>query len=417
MNVGEEDRGAGGSELGELEAIRARRRYLRHWSPRLEARFRRSQRNHHRIMRTSLFAVLAIAWGLAPLYGTRIFAPSIEITPSLFGTVHAIGAALAGIAVLVFRWPHTVPTRVAQVVGVVLTSLCALLLQYLGAVGAMDYSPLIVCSIVVAFTAFGGYPRTPMLIGTVFIFTGSLIVESWIEPSRYMVLPRLYGIFLMMCACTASVLTRDYLARLAWVSHRYASLLGAIDPLTGLGTRAELNRVIEARFRQAGREGRRIGLLLLDVDHFKQINDRYGHLFGDEVLRAVGHCLRDGFARRAQDLQVRFGGEELLVLWYDIEPGALVGQTQRLMDAIRALPFVDPVSAAPVRISASAGGVHLVPGGHESTIAVLRKADELLYEAKLLGRDRAVVAAFEAGNGTGNRAADKAAAQARAPAA
>lgn len=134
--------------------------------------------------------------------------------------------------------------------------------------------------------------------------------------------------------------------------------------------------------------------MLLDVDHFKQVNDRHGHLFGDEVLRRVGALVLERVARRPLDLRVRFGGEEIAVLWYDVDINCLQRSVAELLEAIRRLPLHDPATGAPVVVTASAGLTWLCPQGAVDPLAILRRADALLYRAKREGRDCCIGEAF-----------------------
>ncbi|HVT34354.1 MAG TPA: GGDEF domain-containing protein, partial [Nevskiaceae bacterium] len=124
-----------------------------------------------------------------------------------------------------------------------------------------------------------------------------------------------------------------------------------------------------------------------DIDQFKLINDTHGHLFGDEVIRKVGQAISAHYALRPNDLKARFGGEEFVLLWYQVS-GAHFGQlVERLLSAIRQLELPGSDTEL-VRITASAGALWLVPDSSRPAEAILNQADQLLYQAKAGGRDR-----------------------------
>ena len=97
---------------------------------------------------------------------------------------------------------------------------------------------------------------------------------------------------------------------------------------------------------------------------------------------------------RSSDLKIRFGGEEMLILWYDVDATQVQALTQALLDDLRQLLLHEPLRQQAVRITASAGVTHLIPDAATEPLAVLRRADELLYQAKAQGRDRAVIEAY-----------------------
>ena len=160
------------------------------------------------------------------------------------------------------------------------------------------------------------------------------------------------------------------------------------DSLTGLFNRLAFFQQFEQRVRQAARERVCVGVMLLDVDHFKAYNDRYGHLEGDQCLRAVAGAMSNEF-RRPMDLIARYGGEEFVGYWHDIQPQSLRSMADQVRAAVQALkiPHRDTPSG---RVTASVGAIALVPGETESLADLIQRADEALYEAKEKGRNRVV---------------------------
>ena len=177
---------------------------------------------------------------------------------------------------------------------------------------------------------------------------------------------------------------------LVWIDVRLMqvelSRVADSDPLTGLpNRRAAMNRFAEEAAR-AARNGQRFGLAVLDIDHFKRINDRHGHVAGDAVLNEVGRALR--LAKRGDDMLGRLGGEEfVLILPQQAREGAS-DAAQRLREAVARAAVV--VGGETVRVTVS-GGVAIYPEDGENWDTLFSVADRRLYDAKREGRDRITV--------------------------
>ena len=159
-----------------------------------------------------------------------------------------------------------------------------------------------------------------------------------------------------------------------------------IDGLTGIANRRRFDQELDARWRAAQRNRSALSLLLIDVDHFKQFNDSYGHGDGDDCLRRVAGAIATT-CNRAGDLAARYGGEEFAV----ILPGAAAeAQLRRLLAAIRGLAIPHRASSAGEVVTASVGVVEVVPDGSLAAAQALERADQQLYAAKKEGRNRCV---------------------------
>lgn len=158
------------------------------------------------------------------------------------------------------------------------------------------------------------------------------------------------------------------------------------DPLTGIWNRACILDHLERELDRARRNASPLGLLLLDLDHFKQLNDTRGHQFGDLALRAFVQRIQS--AVRSYDAFGRYGGEEFLILAPGCGEQDLVGQAERLRAAVAAVPF--EVEGCMISLTVSIGASGVEPGASVSSIDLIRAADDALYEAKRTGRNRAV---------------------------
>jgi diguanylate cyclase (GGDEF)-like protein len=165
------------------------------------------------------------------------------------------------------------------------------------------------------------------------------------------------------------------------VGHRGAEI---VDPLTGLLNRRALNARILELDSHAGTLPLEVGVLLIDMDNFKQINDREGHAVGDAVLRDAGERIRNQL--RARESAYRVGGEEVLVLIPQADIGAATAVAERLRRAVRD----EPCGGRSVTVSI---GVCVPrPGERFVYREIFQRADEALYQAKRLGRDRVCAA-------------------------
>jgi diguanylate cyclase (GGDEF)-like protein len=134
------------------------------------------------------------------------------------------------------------------------------------------------------------------------------------------------------------------------------------------------------------RSGRRAALVILDLDHFKLVNDLSGHLIGDEALRAVAAALRAG--SRASDRLYRYGGEEFLVLTEDTDSSGVSVLASRLVETVSSAAIPHPGNAPYSVVTISAGFALIEPHGFETADQALRTADAALFEAKAAGRNR-----------------------------
>ena len=163
--------------------------------------------------------------------------------------------------------------------------------------------------------------------------------------------------------------------------------LSEVDPLTGLANRRVFERELQREWQRLRRGGQAFALLALDLDHFKRVNDNFGHLVGDAVLAQVAQRLQHG--ARATDTVARTGGEEFIVLMPMSDLDAAQTVAERLRVSVRATPVDTP--AGPVAVTLSIGVVR-AERGDDDPLALLRRADQALYEAKQGGRDQVRVA-------------------------
>lgn len=183
----------------------------------------------------------------------------------------------------------------------------------------------------------------------------------------------------------------EYSTRTTFLVHSLLNELAERDGLTGLYNRRTLNAHLDKAWRQAIRDDRELAIAMIDVDHFKRYNDRYGHGEGDAALKAVADVIGNQ-ARRPLDLAARYGGEEFAVVWYHAAVNELEHMGDQLRAAVVALDRPHDDSELGI-LSVSVGVALLKPAAGQSSAALLRAADTALYQAKEQGRNRVVVLA------------------------
>ncbi len=177
------------------------------------------------------------------------------------------------------------------------------------------------------------------------------------------------------------------------ITHAGSQELARLDPLTGCANRRSGLERLDGEFAGAERDGERLGVLMIDLDHFKRVNDTYGHLIGDAVLvraaATIGGCLRD------TDTLVRYGGEEFLVLLPAVVDGGLRAIGERIRAALAATPMtIQPEVAITASVGAAAGPT----AGIGTVKELLEDADRALYRAKAAGRNRVELAGAVVGD-------------------
>ncbi|MCE2927972.1 MAG: PleD family two-component system response regulator [Rickettsiales bacterium] len=159
--------------------------------------------------------------------------------------------------------------------------------------------------------------------------------------------------------------------------------MAVTDALTGLYNRHYLNAHLENMVKQSLKNGKNLALMIMDMDHFKSVNDTYGHDAGDLVLKQLAQIIIQ--LSRSTDLAARFGGEEFVILMPETDPQAALGAAKRLRESVESTSFAI-TNGEQLKKTVSIGVASLHPDG-DSAESLLKRADEALYSAKHSGRN------------------------------
>nr|WP_285817638.1 GGDEF domain-containing protein [Echinimonas agarilytica] len=159
-----------------------------------------------------------------------------------------------------------------------------------------------------------------------------------------------------------------------------------IDSLTNIPNRAAFDERYELEFERAKRYDSNLNLAVIDIDHFKKINDTFGHTAGDKTLAALGRLLKKWL--RSSDFVARYGGEEFVAILPEISPKDCAIALQQLCDKVAAIPFVYRGEKLQITISIGAASADF----SKSRLDLFERADKALYQAKNNGRNQIIAA-------------------------
>jgi diguanylate cyclase (GGDEF)-like protein len=168
--------------------------------------------------------------------------------------------------------------------------------------------------------------------------------------------------------------------------YEFIDTLSRIDPLTGLHNRREFDRLLQQELASARQTGQRLSLIMADIDHFKLINDRFGHQEGDRALQQMSRLIQL-VPRRVSDAAFRIGGEEFAVLMSDTDKPGAISVSESLRSVTEGAKFLP--SGEPVTVSL---GVATFPEDGRDPGSLIAAADRALYQAKAGGRNRVAAA-------------------------
>ncbi|HUU26638.1 MAG TPA: diguanylate cyclase [archaeon] len=163
--------------------------------------------------------------------------------------------------------------------------------------------------------------------------------------------------------------------------------LAMIDPLTGLANRRYIDKILDSKTNEMCRYGLNFGVLFIDIDFFKSVNDRYGHDLGDKVLWMVSRCMSNVI--RSSDILGRWGGEEFVAVILNVNREQLYFVAEKLRSYIEQTDIKN--NDMHVKVTVSIGATLADPEKMKDKKSILKKADELMYKSKIAGRNRVTI--------------------------
>lgn len=222
-------------------------------------------------------------------------------------------------------------------------------------------------------------------------------VDYLFKPLEPQILKRKVGIFLELHRqrqqleektreLDAKILELEVLQKELEEKNERLELLSSLDGLTGLFNRRYFDDNFIKEWKQASRDKTPLSLLIVDIDYFKNYNDFYGHLEGDDCLRKVAQALYEALMRPT-DIIARYGGEEFTAILPNTDKNGAARVGERMMEYIDRLQIAHKGSSVADGVTVSIGASTLVPDGKLTVTSLLERADKALYEAKEKGRN------------------------------
>lgn len=270
------------------------------------------------------------------------------------------------------------------------------ILAALGSIGGFSIASMVAGGNAHAFVAMiAGFMACYLLMGLLFweiALTGLVIVTSYLLSLNYHGVPEaliryeMTILFVMTVMALVFHYGSEYGLRTAFLQRNILQDIGRHDGLTGLKNRRAFDEALQALWQQGLRDKQPIGLLLLDVDHFKAYNDHYGHQAGDRCLKAIADVIRQS-ERRPLDIAARIGGEEFALLLYGATADHVNAVGEQLLASVRQLALPHAQSGTADIVTVSAGAAQVTPLIGRSSASLQQFVDEALYAAKHKGRN------------------------------
>jgi diguanylate cyclase (GGDEF)-like protein len=360
-----------------------------YFDPQLERQFRRSHLDDILVhVRTNLglaiALVVAFVVGNAVVFGREL--GHIPNTLNLFVKLPVLLLALAA-SFAPKRDRVYLPFATAAVIVCGLSQVASLFVESAG--GAAVIFPNLILTIMYAY----------LMCGLIFYYAAAanlVIVLAYLGTASVVGAPGTqlsYGILSIVAANLIGATALYMYERTSRMRFLEAGLLGemvARDGLTGIHNRRMFDQHMQRAWSQAVRDSEFVAVLLVDIDCFKDYNDRYGHQAGDECLRAVAVALNQ-CARRPMDFVARYGGEEFAVVLYEASSDYVSEVLTRIQRSIAELNIPHEASPVASRLTVSIGAACIEPTAQRSVAGLIQLADEALYNAKDQGRNRVVV--------------------------
>lgn len=261
--------------------------------------------------------------------------------------------------------------------------------RYIGATSGYDV-PYSFVPTVIAATFFLGRPRfRSYIIPAVIVSVVLFYVETLLASSSHEAFYKNIAIGILLLVGAIGGYVSEHTGRTAWLNQQLLEESSISDYLTNIYNRRGAEKALSKMLEAASSDKVAVGLMLLDIDYFKNYNDAYGHSAGDECLKMVAKEL-SAAARRPLDAVARMGGEEFLIAWYDIDPQIVESIADTIRADVQAKKLEHKASRVSPYVTVSGGLICVVPQEKEDLQRLLARADKNLYKAKDNGRNSVV---------------------------
>ncbi len=359
------------------------------FNPELETEFRRTHFEEN-VLHTRVNLCLAVVITIAfAIMESVVLGPELNRIPSMIHMLVIVPTLLIGLASSFSPHRDRLYPPLAVVASTVL-GLGVASIQIIATLGGMSILfPCMMLTIVFVYfmggLIFYHAVAANMIVLLLYLAVGSelqLPGHEFAYDSLAMVAANLF--------CASVVYMHEKTSRMRFLEACLLREMVARDGLTGIQNRRMFDQHIQRAWQQAVREEERVAVLLVDIDCFKDYNDRYGHQAGDECLRAVAVSLSQ-CARRPMDFVARFGGEEFAVVLYEASREYVAEVLTRIQRSIAELNIPHEASRVASRLTVSIGAAFILPSSNRTHEGLIQLADEALYSAKEQGRNRVVV--------------------------
>ena len=357
---------------------------------RLERHFQSHIRAASRPPRIVLSAATFLVFLAMPLWLPLVLALPPEIARLMtLMQVGFLAPMFALVTLLLLRWPDSIWTEGLFLAAFIIEIACAETFRYVGEASGAATEPLMSICVPVAVLTLA---RLPIVSCILFVLAYFAIIAAGSQLWPEQLGRRLPTTWLLEVLVVSMTLLSAIWSRLSfrrqWAANVLTEVMAYRDPLTGLANRRAFDDHYHMVLEQAQQERKPLAVALLDLDHFKRLNDLYGHEYGDGALVEIALALAE-FAQRPLDLAARLGGEEFALLLYDHDPDAARARLAELLQQVRDLRIPHSGSDKGVlTCSIGAAMVQLDLPLSES----YRVADEMLYRVKRAGRDDCALA-------------------------
>jgi diguanylate cyclase (GGDEF)-like protein len=303
-------------------------------------------------------------WVIVPILLIGLAASFSPRRHRLYPPLALVGGTVLGLSVVVIQF-------IASLGGVSILFPCLVLTSiFIYFMGGLIFYHAFAANLLVAFVYFGG--------GTALELPGHEFGYNAMALGA------------MNLFCASVVYMHEKTSRMRFLEAGLLREMVARDGLTGIQNRRMFDQHIHRAWQQAVRDSERVAVLLVDIDCFKDYNDRYGHQAGDECLRAVAVSLSQ-CARRPLDFVARYGGEEFAVVLYEASREYVAEVLTRIQRSIAELNIPHEASRVASRLTVSIGAAFILPSAARTYEGLIQLADEALYSAKEQGRNCVVV--------------------------